>query len=74
MQTRLRPLVVAVVLAGLISVFAAGCIAVPVPGPDYAYGPPPPVVVVPAPVYGGYYRGGYYRGGHRGYHGYGRRH
>jgi hypothetical protein len=73
MKTRLRHLVVAVVLTGLISVSAAGCIAVPVSGPGYAYGPAP-VVVVPAPVYGGYYRGGYYRGGHRGYHGYGHRH
>jgi hypothetical protein len=74
MKTRLRCLVGTVVLIGLISVFAAGCIAVPLADPGYVYGPPAPVVVVPAPVYGGYYRGGYYRGGHRGYHGYGHRH
>ena len=72
MKTRFRVIVGAVVLAGAISAFAAGCVAVPVPGPDYAYGPPPPVVVVPAPVYGGYYRGrSYYRGGYRRYPPYG---
>jgi hypothetical protein len=74
MKRRLRHLVVAIVLTGLISVSTAGCVAVPISDPGYAYGPPPPVVVVPAPVYGGYYRGGYYRGRHRGYHGYGHRH
>ena len=56
MKKRLGVIVGAVVLTGAISALAAGCVAVPVPGPDYAYGPPPPVVVVPAPAYGGYYR------------------
>ena len=75
MRTQLRHVVGAVFLTGAISTFAAGCVAVPVPGPDYAYGPRPPVVVVPAPVYGGHYRGGYYyRGGYRRYHPYGYRH
>ena len=67
----LRRLAMTVILTAVVAVAAAGCIAVPVPGPDYAYGPPAPVVVVPAPVYGGYYhRGpyhGYDRGGYRRY-------
>jgi hypothetical protein len=60
---------VTVILTAVVAVAAAGCVLVPIPGPDYAYGPAAPVVV--APVYGGgyyhrgYYRGGYYRGGYR---------
>lgn len=54
---------------------ALGACAVVPAGP--AYGPgvyvaPPPVVVRPAPVYGGYY-GGYYGRGWGGGHGHGRR-
>jgi hypothetical protein len=67
MRTPVRRVVMTVVLTAVVAVAAAGCIAVPVGGPDYAYGPPAPVIVVPAPVYGGYYhRGyrGYYRGGY----------
>jgi hypothetical protein len=64
MVTPLRRLAMTVVLTAVVAVAAAGCIAVPVAGPDYAYGPPAPVVVVPAPVYGGYYHHrGFYRGG-----------
>ena len=67
MRTPLRRLAVTVILATGVAIGAAGCIAVPVGGPGYAYGPPAPVVVVPAPVYGGYYHRGFYRGGwHRG--------
>ena len=67
MRTPVRRLVVTVVLTAVVAFTAAGCIAVPIPGPDYGYGPPAPVVVVPAPVYRGY-RHGYYRGGyHRGW-------
>jgi hypothetical protein len=66
MRTPVRRLVGTVVLTAVVAVAAAGCIAVPVGGPDYAYVPPAPVVVVPAPVYRsyhhGYYRGGYHRG------------
>ena len=70
MRTPLRRLAVSVILAAVVAIGAAGCIAVPVGDPGYAYGPPAPVVVVPGPVYyGGYYRRGYHRGGwHRGYH------
>ena len=65
----LRRLAMTVILTAVVAVTAAGCIAVPVPGPDYAYGPPAPVVVVPGPVYGGYYYRGPYRGYYRGgYH------
>ena len=65
MPKQLQHLVLTVILTGL-ALVAAGCLAVPVPvlGPSHGYGPPAPVLVVPAPVYGGYYRGGYYRGGH----------
>jgi hypothetical protein len=63
MRTPLRRLAMTVILTAIVAVGAAGCIAVPVGGPGYAYGPPAPVVVVPAPVFGGYYHHGYYRGG-----------
>jgi hypothetical protein len=62
-----RALVTALVVVG-----AAGCLVVPVPVPEPAYGPPPgyvvrpPVVVapVPVPVYPHYGYGGYrYRRG-----------
>jgi len=68
MRTPFRRLAMSVILTAVVAVGAAGCVAVPVGGPGYAYGPPAPVVVAPVPVYGGfYYHGGYRRGGwHRG--------
>ena len=72
MPKQFQHLVLAVILTGL-ALVAAGCLAVPVPvpGPSFGYGPPAPVLVVPPPVYGGYYRGGYHHGGYyRGGRGY----
>jgi len=66
MRTRLQRLMMTVILTGVVAVAVAGCVAVPVPGSGYAYGPPAPVGVVPAPVFGYYgYYGGYRRGGYR---------
>ena len=79
----IRPLAL-VVIAG-VSALLSGCVVAPIDRPVayYPVGPvgpvyvdPAPVVVVPAPYYGGYgYRGyggyGGYRGyGYRGYRGY----
>jgi len=72
MPRQFRYLVLAAILTAS-ALVTAGCLAVPVPvpGPSYGYGPPAPVLVVPPPVYGGYYRGGYHRGGYYGHrHGY----
>ncbi len=63
----------AAVLAAIVGVGAAGCIAIPVGGygePAVAI-PAPGVVIAPGPiVVGPGYRRGYYRGGYYGRYGY----